>query len=422
MVIPLSAAAGAESGSKAGVLARLLRSGFPVPDGFVVPAEEGRPGTFAAGAEVRGQVARELSRVGEPVTAVRSSAVDEDSADASAAGMYDSILGVRGTDEVVEAIASCRGSADSVRVRDYRRRGGLAESTVTGMTVLVQRLIEADISGVMFTPSASSGVTRIEASWGLGSSVVGGALTPDAFEVGESGLIRERIGVKAVRTDLARPDPDRSDLARPGPGGGLHGTVTTAVSPELQTERTVDDETLLNLASLGARAAEALGSPQDIEWAIADGEIWLVQARPVTAAVPAMPGPGPDSGAHENPRPGNPAALSDHPATPGAKLLGAAGAHGVVTARARIVSGPSAFGELKPGEILVCPSTDPAWTPLFSIASGVVTEVGGVLSHAAIVAREYGIPAVLGVLEARERIATGDLITIDGTSGRVTMA
>lgn len=412
MVIPLSTAAGAVSGGKAGVLARLLRFGFPVPDGFVVPAEGGRPSTFAVDDEVRGQVARELSRLGDPVVAVRSSAADEDSTDASAAGIYESVIGVRGTAQVIEAIAACRRSADSVRASDYRRRGGRADLPVTGMTVLVQRLIEADISGVMFTTSASGGVARIEASWGLGSSVVGGALTPDAFEVGDGGHIRERIGVKAVR----------SDPARPGPGGGLHGTVTTAVAPELQTERTLDDETLLNLASLGARVAEALGSPQDIEWAIADGEIWVVQARPVTAAVPAMPGPGPDSGVHENPRLGTSAALSDHATTPGATLVGAAGAHGVVTARARIVSGPSAFADLKPGEILVCPSTDPAWTPLFSIASGVVTEAGGVLSHAAIVAREYGIPAVLGVLEARGRITTGDLITIDGTSGRVTMA
>lgn len=412
MVIPLSEATAAVSGGKAGVLARLLRSGYPVPDGFVVPAEEGRPGTFAVGDEVRGQVARELSRLGDPATAVRSSAADEDSADASAAGIYESVIGVRGTDQVIEAIASCRRSAESVRASDYRRRGGRAEPPMTGMTVLVQRLIEADISGVMFTPSTSGGVTRIEASWGLGSSVVGGALTPDAFEVGEGSLIRERLGIKGVRSDLARPDP----------GGEIHGTVTTAVSPEMQTERTLDDATLLNLASLGARVAEVLGSPQDIEWAIADGEIWILQARPVTAAVPAMPVPVTDSGVHESTRPGTPAAPGDHAAKPGETLVGTGGAHGVVTARARIVSGPSAFADLEPGEILVCPSTDPAWTPLFSIASGVVTEVGGVLSHAAIVAREYGIPAVLGVLDARDRITTGDLITIDGTRGTVSMA
>lgn len=394
MAIPLSEAAHAGSGGKARTLARLRHAGLPVPDGFVVSVDAGQPSSSEIGWTIRDRIERELSRLGDPVVAVRSSAVDEDTADASAAGMYESILGVRGTHDVIEAIAVCRRSANSVRVRDYRRRGGRAGEPATGMSVLVQVLIEAEVSGVMFTPHVVGGPTRIESSWGLGPSVVGGALTPDAFEVGPSGRITAAIGVKSARADS---DPEH------------HRAKTTAVSNEMQTSRTLNDETLLSLASLGARVSAILGGPQDIEWAMAGGTIWILQSRRVTASLPAMPDPSTQSG--------NRAGATELRDT----LVGTPGSHGVVTAHARIVSGLSSFVDVRPGELVICPYTDPAWTPLFSIASGVITEVGGVLSHAAIVAREYGIPAVLGVAEVRTRIANGDLITIDGTAGTITM-
>jgi pyruvate,water dikinase len=101
--------------------------------------------------------------------------------------------------------------------------------------------------------------------------------------------------------------------------------------------------------------------------------------------------------------------------------MGAPGSRGTVTGAARLVHGPSDFTRVQPGEIVVCPYTDPAWTPLFTIAAGIITETGGVLSHAAIVAREYGIPAVLGVADALKRIENGHRITLDGTAGTITL-
>ncbi|NUT97098.1 MAG: pyruvate, phosphate dikinase [Saccharothrix sp.] len=374
MLIPLSEATRAACGGKAATLAVLLRAGLPVPDGFVVPFTVSPPPE---------EVARELERMGDPVVAVRSSASDEDSAGASAAGQYESILGVRGASDVSDAIAACKESARADRVTGYRNRTGVSPSE-PDMAVIVQRLVDADVSGVMFTPEHAGGSTRIEASWGLGLNVVGGTVTPDTYEVTPDGAIRYAIGRKETRTDAGHENG---------------GVTTSAVSELARTARALDDDAVDSLAGLGSRIAALLGGPQDVEWAIADGRVVVLQARPVTAPLPSLAAP--DSGG---------------------ALTGTPGSHGVVTAHARIVRGPSDFPRVRPGEVIVCKYTDPAWTPLFTIAAGVITETGGALSHAAIVAREYGIPAVLGVAGATTRIQAGDRLTLDGTAGTVTPA
>ncbi|GAB3615555.1 hypothetical protein GCM10027416_01120 [Okibacterium endophyticum] len=370
----------------------LLSEGLPVPDGFVVPFDDRAPlegrAHHALRDALRHAVACELGRMGDPVVAVRSSAVNEDTEGASAAGQYESILGVRGAADVCEAITACQASARSSRVTDYwNRSAGNTGDSRLDMAVLVQRLIAADVSGVMFTPAQEGGSTRVEASWGLGLVVVSGTVAPDRYEVAPDGTVRVTIGRKEARIDL------NQDVA---------GLTNSPVSEQTRTARALSDEDAGSLAELGSRIAALLGGPQDVEWAIANGEIWILQARPITASLP------PSS--------------SFEPITPGTMLTGTPGSHGVVTAQARIVRGLSDFGHVHPGEILVCPYTDPAWTPLFTIAAGVIAETGGALSHAAIVAREYGIPAVLGVAGAMQRIHDGDRITLDGAAGTVTPA
>ncbi|CCH32387.1 Phosphoenolpyruvate synthase [Saccharothrix espanaensis DSM 44229] len=384
MLTRLSDATRSTCGGKAATLGVLLRGGLPVPDGFVVPAGEQRTGSDA-GQALRAAVARELGRLGDPVVAVRSSAANEDTAHASAAGQYESVIGVRGPDDVCEAIAVCRASARATRVAAYRDQTGGSTSAVH-MAVLVQRVIEADVSGVMFTPEQPGGSTRIEASWGLGVTVVSGIVTPDTYEVAPDGSIACTIGGKETRVDLGH---ERS------------GVVTSVVAEGQQAARTLDDDTTTLLAGLGSRIAAVLDGPQDIEWAVAGDKVWIVQSRPITASLPAIP-------------------RSDA-VMPSSALRGTPGSHGVVTATARIVRGPSDFQTVRSGEVVVCRYTDPAWTPLFTIASGVVTETGGSLSHAAIVAREYGIPAVLRVADATTRIRNGDRIALDGTAGTVTV-
>ncbi|MGR6915551.1 PEP/pyruvate-binding domain-containing protein [[Actinomadura] parvosata] len=395
MIVPLAAAVADTCGGKAGALGALLRAGLPVPDGFVVPfaayrAAAREPGsgdlTEELAGTLAGTLAGALAGLGDPVVAVRSSASGEDTGQASAAGQHESFLAVHGADEVAEAVRSCWASLFSERAVHYR---GAAGGDDLAMAVIVQRHLDAEVSGVMFTGDT----TRIEASWGLGPSVVGGTVTPDAYVVATGGSVTRTVASKRTRLDR-------------------HGTrlVTSEVPAPARDLPALDDATAIRLAELGEQIAAAFGGPQDVEWAITGDRIWILQARPITAALPPPPG-------ETHP----PTALPPHDeAPPPAALTGTPGSRGTAAGAARIVRGPADFARVRPGDILVCPFTDPAWTPLLRVAAGVVTETGGVLSHAAIVARECAIPAVLGVPDATTVLRDGSLITVDGTTGTVT--
>ncbi|MGP3960974.1 PEP/pyruvate-binding domain-containing protein [Nonomuraea sp. 3N208] len=398
-------------GGKAGTLGALLRAGLPVPDGFVVSFAAyraavgdlglerfaGEPDDLAAArqaiaarplhATVIDALGRALDELGDPPVAVRSSAADEDTGQASAAGQHESFLAVHGVSEVADAVRACWASLLSPRAIAYRAGSGRDDQPCNdlAMAVIVQHHLDAEVSGVMFTPAGPNNATEIEASWGLGPSIVGGTVTPDAYHVADDGTVTRTIADKRTRLDR-------------------RGTqlVVRDVPTRARHQPTIDDATATQLAELGKEIAAVLGGPQDIEWAIVDGRTWVLQARPITAAPPRRP---------------LPSGTSDIPA---ATLTGTPGSHGTVTGTARIVRGPGDFARVHPGDILVCPFTDPAWTPLLRIAAGVVTETGGVLSHAAIVAREHAIPAVLGIPNATIRLHDDTLITIDGTTGTVT--
>jgi pyruvate,water dikinase len=331
---------------------------------------------------LRDALAGHLAEMGDPPVAVRSSATSEDTTGGSAAGQYETVLGVRGARAVAQAVRGCWESASSPRAAGYWRHvNGDATRCDPDMAVLVQRLVDADVSGVMFTPARPGESTRIEATWGLGLGVVGGTVTPDAYEVASGGSVRSTIARKVTRLDR----------------DGL-GIIARAVPEEQQTLATLDVAAAGALADLGGRIASLFGRPQDVEWAIVDGKVWILQARPITRELPSL----------------SPEAPSATEA-----LVGVPGSPGHVTGIARILRGPADFPRLRPGDIAICPYTDPAWTPLFRIAAAVVTEAGGVLSHAAIVAREHGIPAVLGLPRATTRITDGTRITVDGTEGTV---
>ncbi|WP_182872832.1 PEP/pyruvate-binding domain-containing protein [Microbispora sp. H10670] len=413
MIVPLVKAVADTCGGKAGALGALLRAGLPVPDGFVVPFAAylaavrdldlgrlaGEPEGVAAArrtiedrpvhAAVIDALGRALGEIGDPPVAVRSSAAKEDTGQASAAGQHESFLAVHGADEVARAVRACWASLFSPRAVAYRAASGRAghSSDDLLMAVIVQRHLDAEASGVMFTPAGPDDATRIEASWGLGPSVVEGRVTPDAYLVAADGSVTRTIADKRQRLDRR--------------GARL---VVEDVPTAARNRPAVGDATARWLAALGRRIAAVLGGPQDIEWAIADGRAWVLQARPVTAALPPS------------------AARARVSGIPSARLTGTPGSRGTVTGTARIVRGPGDFARVRPGDILVCPFTDPAWTPLLRIAAGVVTETGGVLSHAAIVAREHAIPAVLGIPAATSRLRDDTVVTVDGTNGTVTAA
>jgi pyruvate,water dikinase len=208
-------------------------------------------------------------------------------------------------------------------------------------------------------------------------------VTPDSFAVSANGVVDRRTGDKRTRIDRS---PD--------------GTSTTQVSTELRGRLCLDDRQLLELARLAEDVAAYLGAPQDIEFALENNQLWLLQARPITAPSP------------------HPAAAVDPPPADN-QLCGTAGSPGVVSGPARVVHGPEDFRRVRPGDILVCRFTDPAWTPLFGVVGGVVTEIGGRLSHAAIVAREHRIPAVLGVPAAMTTLSDDQPVTLNGITGTV---
>ncbi|MFF3444965.1 PEP/pyruvate-binding domain-containing protein [Streptosporangium sp. NPDC002721] len=423
MIVPLTEATADTCGGKAGTLGTLLRAGLPVPGGFVVPfaayldavhdldlarltGDADDPGAARRAIEARpvdatvtAALGRALDELGDPPVAVRSSAANEDTARASAAGRYDSFLAVHGIGEVTDAVRACWASLFSPRAAGHHDAPG--HDGDLAMAVIVQRHLDAEASGVMFTPATPDGTTEIEASWGLGPSVVGGTVTPDTYRVTAAGPLTRTLADKRVRLDR-------------------HGTrlAVRDVPAHARNRPAIDDATVTRLAELGGRIAAVLGGPQDVEWAVAGGRAWILQARPVTAPLP----PPPSSGTATTPTAATLTGTPGNRGTVTGTLTGTPGSRGTVTGTARIVRGPGDFARVRPGDILVCPFTDPAWTPLLRIAAGVVTEIGGVLSHAAIVAREHAIPAVLGVPDATNTLHDGTVITVDGTAGTVTPA
>lgn len=405
-IVELTDANPSTAGGKAAPLAELARAGYPVPRGFVVPVPAYRAAAAALGLtelsperhdearsrilrsrlpdSVVNDVARALHRLtdGEPTDymAVRSSSTAEDAPRASSAGQHDSVLAVHGVDQVCRAILTCWASLWTERAAAYRARHG--SEAPAEMAVLVQRFVDAEVSGVMFTGPTSV----IEAARGIGEGLVSGRVTPDSWRVDGTGIIDHRTGLGRERTDRHR---DRM--------------VTRPTTPA-EREACLTDRDVLRLHALGADVSATLGGPRDIEWAITQDTVWILQARPVTAVVPAAATPTTD-----------PAASAANEST----LFGEAASPGIATGPVRLVRGPSDFATVQRGDVLVCQHTDPAWTPLFTIASAVVTELGGVLSHAAIVAREVGIPAVLAVPRATELLASSSMVTVDGDSGRI---
>jgi pyruvate,water dikinase len=306
-------------GGKSANLGELLAAEIPVPPGFAISTEAyetfvreaGLPGTIddaLAGAtvaaasrtigdamraapvpdEVRAQVSEQYARLGDGVpVAVRSSAVGEDSAEATFAGQQETYLWVRGADSVCDAVRDCWISLYSPSAITYRARlGDVARAPVMGVTVQV--MVDAEVSGVMFTCNPVSGdpsMVAINASWGLGLAVVGGEVTPDDFLVSKvtGEVVREHVHAKDVEYV-------------PDPGGA--GTVRVDVSDDRRELVCLDRDALTRLIDLGKRVERHFGGHQDVEWAIARGgarELFVVQARPVTALKKKQEKPKPAS-------------------------------------------------------------------------------------------------------------------------------
>lgn len=255
-------------GGKAVNLSRLINAGFRVPGGFVVTTAAFRSGAGREPSdETRRQIVEAYQNLGSPMVAVRSSATAEDMADASMAGQYETFLNIEGEADVVHAVIRCWHSIDTARTRSYLEEHGIAFDQVA-MAVVVQGLVPADVAGVLFTANPRTGSRDelvIDASYGLGESVVSGTVQPDS-------LILERATgrVKSVVCG------SKETLLRPGQ------RETEAVDPSLRSRPCLDSKQVHQLWLLGLKIMEHFGSAQDAEWAIHDGQIYLLQSRAIT--------------------------------------------------------------------------------------------------------------------------------------------
>ena len=252
-------------GSKAVGLGQALRDGLPVPPGVALSGPLVEAVAAADNASLE-RVVQAVRPLGGPL-AIRSSAVDEDSADASFAGQHLTLLNVPSAAEVGTALREIWWSANSDSAITYRKRVGLF--TRPDVAVVVQVLLDPECAGVMFTRNPISGADErmIEASWGLGEAVVAGTVIPDSYRVGRDGEVLER------RTGLKR-------IAIRSISTG--GTVEEEVAPELVERLCLDDSRLAELNRLALRCEEVYGPDRDIEWAIADGTVYLLQCRAMT--------------------------------------------------------------------------------------------------------------------------------------------
>lgn len=346
--------------------------------------------------------------------AVRSSATAEDLPDASFAGEHETYLNVRGIDNILLAIKKAIASLFTDRAISYRVDKGFDHFSIS-LSVGVQKMVRSDLacSGVMFTLDTESGfpnVVLINGSWGLGEMIVQGHVTPDEFLIFKNTLGGHRKHHLILKTPY-KPIIDKklgTKLNKMIYSTGESPTKVIETSKKEQESFVLTDNEVLQLAKWGVEIEEhytkkhGKWTPMDTEWAKdgQTGELFIVQARPETVqSVRDL------------------TKIQEYTLLEKGKEIakGASVGSKIATGKARVITDPTHIKEFQQGEILVTEMTDPDWEPIMKIASAIVTDKGGRTSHAAIVSRELGIPAVVGSINATKRIETGDEITVDTT-------
>jgi pyruvate, water dikinase len=356
-------------------------------------------------AAVRAELARMQGGAAAAV-AVRSSATAEDLPEASFAGQQETFLNVRGADDVVRAIHQVFASLFNDRAISYRAHQGFDHSAVA-LSAGVQHMVRSDLgaSGVMFTLDTDSGfrdVVLITAAYGLGETLVQGAVNPDEYVVykpalraGKQPIIRRNLGSKAVKMVYA-------------PAGSPERVRSVSVPEGERSAFALSGKDILELARQALIIEEHYGRPMDIEWA-KDGEnggLYILQARPETVQSRAG------------------RTIQRYALKARSQVLATGRSIGqrIGAGAARIISDVSQISQVRPGEVLVADMTDPDWEPVMKRAAAIVTNRGGRTCHAAIIARELGIPAVVGCGDATSRITQGQAVTVccaEGDTGHV---
>jgi pyruvate,water dikinase len=403
-------------GPKAANLAALLRAGLPTPGGFCLTASAYRGqlahlellelvGSFATAPltlQRRLSVEIRLKLYQEPIApeildslltawqaqreesgapgAIRSSALIEDRVDANFAGQFESFLGIAEEAEFLTAVRACWAALWTSNARRYMENHGLNPAD-TAMAVLIQPTVAARASGGGLSETAE-GQMLISATWGLGSAIAQGEVVPDRIVLSRRGFVRK---IEAGRKDHRETC-------------GHNGTATQAVPKEQSREPCLDAGQAVTLGRMLRKAETVMGMPVEIEWALDDHGFKLLQSRPLHVA----PAYVPEDIWLQHP------GLNGHPA-----------GIGWGSGRAVVVNCECELSRVAPGDVLVTKVAGPALSHVLPRVAGVVAELGGSTSHLASLARERGIPMVLGVLDATAHIPDGTQVAVDGVAGIV---
>jgi len=419
-------------GGKGANLGEMTKAGFPVPNGFIVtshawygfvkdnnlekktkhlistinfnnPHSLKQVSQYIKREVMEGEMSSELKveiynaykKLGgtftDPLVAIRSSATAEDLPSASFAGQQETYLNVKGETNVLEKVKSCWASLYEERALFYRHENKF-ENHKIGIAVPVQEMVESEKSGVMFTidpVNNDKSKIMIESVWGLGEFMVQGTVRPDHYEVDKQDMKILTKEVSGQATMLKKV-----------------GTINKEVRVPLlwRRKQKISDKQILELAELGKKLEKHYFFPQDSEWAIAGGKVYIVQTRPITTIKKT------DS---------TNAKINDTSSFGKALFKGDGASPGIATGYVRILRSAKEVGDVKQGEVLVAPQTNPDYVPAMKKACAIVTDLGGRTSHAAIVSRELGIPAIVGTEVATKNLKTGQVVTVNGATGEV---
>ncbi|WP_323191940.1 phosphoenolpyruvate synthase [Halostella sp. PRR32] len=443
-------------GGKGASLGELTGAGLPVPPGFVVTAgtyrtfieEAGideelfevvdvdvedsaalseaadRAQELILGAEfpefLREEVLGAYADLGDgnAFVAVRSSATAEDLPDASFAGQQETYLNITAED-LLDRVRECWASLFTQRAIYYRQNQGFDHSAVN-IAVVIQQMVDAEKSGVMFTSHPSTGDPRmiIESAWGLGEAVVSGSVSPDNYVIDRESGSTEEITVAEKKVMHVRDEETGETVERPVPD-------------EKREQRVLSDEELDSLRQMGERVEDHYGTPQDVEWAIYEGDVYMLQSRPITTIDDGDIGEAEESridgdigtdAKAEASTDGSGAvksASNGSDARDDVLVSGLGSSPGAASGAVRIVGKLDELDKVGDGDIIVTEMTTPDMVPAMKRASGIVTDEGGMTSHAAIVSRELGVPAVVGASNATTVLSDGQFVTLDGDKGAV---
>ncbi len=328
----------------------------------------------------------------EKYVAVRSSATAEDLPEASFAGQQETYLNIKGAENVVKAVQMCWASLFGSRAIYYRQERGFDHLKV-GLAAVVQEMVQSEKAGVMFTSDPITNDPNrigIEAAYGLGEIVVSGSITPDWYAVKKDTL-------EILEKNFAK----QTWMITKINGKNEHVNI----KPEMQEKQKLSDKEVVELAKYGKEIENHYGWPQDIEWAVSKGQIYIVQSRPITTLKKG----------------GGETVVEAATAVANAEIIlrGSGASPGVAVGKVKLIPTAKDIDKMEKGEILVTDMTSPDYVPAMKKAAAIVTNSGGATCHAAIVSRELGVPCIVGTKNATQVLHNGDLITVDAKMGVV---